>query len=485
MDQITLHWTAQSSAPFASMPRPIGGLMVTITPRKKIVEHNGVSVLMRPARGETDNNGVLVTMPLATEGIKIPDVDSIWDVTVSGSQHVTAFTFPIAPFGKGAIQNLAKLADVPGKPEDSELDAWLDIAADVALSEEKAAQSAAKAKAEADRATNAPQGDKGEPGDKGAPGDKGEPGDKGDQGLPGNKGIPGDKGDQGLPGNKGLTGNTGAKGPNGDKGLTGNTGAPGSVGTAVPQVAFNSGAVDAAAFYNTSTFIAIRFAAPALNIGGGTWDVGTGEWTVPVTGRYHITANVRLIDGTPTRNFTLIAGTERVSAPEAATYYVSGGRAGMVYSRQVQLVAGQKVALMMWHDGASMTVHPNTTMAITLVGALSTPEPKTSWQDLPTTAGLTGILKVRATTSRVEFVASNVASTTATSYTFPIPASWRPSVTPGRGFTPFYDQNGVLIAAAGARIFGNDLIISCTATMANNSCRAWWEIDSLPTVNFS
>lgn len=200
MDQITLHWTAQSSAPFASMPRPIGGLMVTITPRKKIVEHNGVSVLMRPARGETDNNGVLATMPLATEGIKIPDVDVIWDVNVSGSQHVTAFTFPIHPFGKGADQLLAELETLPTKPEDSELGLWLDIAADVldsreaaekaiaevneadkraakALSEaSEAGKRAAKALAEAEAAIERAANTKGKPGDKGPKGQPGDPG---------------------------------------------------------------------------------------------------------------------------------------------------------------------------------------------------------------------------------------------------------------------------------------------------------------------
>ena len=434
MDQITLHWTAQSSAPFASMPRPIGGIMVTITPRKKIVEHNGVSVLMRPARGETDNNGVLVTMPLATDGINIPDVDSIWDVNVSGSQHVTAFTFPIHPFGKGADQQLAELETVPTKPEDSELGAWLDIAADVAVSRREADESADAAERWAREAETSaktpgpagPDGDKGPAGDKGPTGDKGATGDRGPVGL------------QGPVGNKGATGD---KGPAGDKGPTGNTGGPGPIGTAVPQVAFTTGAPDTTAFYGTSTFTAIRFAAPATgsNVGGGVWDIASGEWTVPITGRYLITANMRLIDGTPTRNLTLIAGTERASAPEAATYYVSGGRAGMVYTRQVQLTAGQKVALMLWHDGGAMTIHPNTTMSITLIGALQTQLPSTGIIDMTGSlpAGLNagyGANSVVMNREGNRVTAWGATQNTGTSYiVFALPLGYRQSATQGVG----------------------------------------------------
>lgn len=177
MDQILLEWSAKSSAAFTGQPKPIAGLAVTITPRQQVVEYEGVSVLLRVARGETDKFGTLVTMPLATEGVKIPDVPVIWDVSVFGSQHVTQFGFAIAPYGKGATQNLAVLADLPGKPEDSELGAWLDIAADVAASRSDAEALAYRAEAAAVRAEDVLAHEKGEKGD---PGPKGDKGDKGD-----------------------------------------------------------------------------------------------------------------------------------------------------------------------------------------------------------------------------------------------------------------------------------------------------------------
>ena len=224
-------------------------------------------------------------------------------------------------------------------------------------------------------------------------------------------------------------------------------------------------------------------AAASSNTGGGTWD-GT-EYTVPVTGEYLIVSNIRFTDSSAARE---IYHTVHVSAAESGGRWENigstGTRRGSQNIRRVNLTAGMKVRLAFYNAGTAVALNAGGNgFIITLIGALNQPEQRTPWQDLPLPGDMTGILRVRATSSRVDVVAINISSPSATVAQYPIPTSWRPMS--DRAAMPFYDVNGNQPAGALMRIFSSTLRVQTNSSMQNNSCRLSWEIDALPTVPFS
>ncbi|XP_077980974.1 complement C1q-like protein 2 [Glandiceps talaboti] len=118
-------------------------------------------------------------------------------------------------------------------------------------------------------------------------GPKGETGDRGERGFSGEPGFPGEHGRQGVVGPRGLKG---------DKGDIGRTVTPQKVAFSVAR---------STNFGPSQSVVTVPFQNAFTNI-GGHFNLGTGRFTCPVSGHYHININIHTRRNTGVGPFVIL-----------------------------------------------------------------------------------------------------------------------------------------------------------------------------------
>lgn len=171
----------------------------------------------------------------------------------------------------------------------------------------------------------------------------------------GPEGPQGPAGPVGPQGAKGDTGNTGPIGPTGPVGPTGPAGTitlPGGFDPVQFSIGYSGTAVPTLA---ASSFVTVTYgpATPSTNVGGGTFDTGTGIYTVPATGRYLILARVRAEDNMPARSVGVGVHYYLDDGPYFVWRTTGAPRDVLTYQRVDSFTAGTQLRTFIYSDGGT------------------------------------------------------------------------------------------------------------------------------------
>lgn len=111
-----------------------------------------------------------------------------------------------------------------------------------------------------------------------------------------------------------------------------------------------------------SSFVSYPLDVIATNIGGGSYNVSTFVYTVPVAGLYLCTGAIRITDNQAVRSVALGIGISNADAPSVLWDDMgilrSDGRSGRQYTRLATFAAGDQVRMFIYSGGITFPTNP-------------------------------------------------------------------------------------------------------------------------------
>jgi hypothetical protein len=104
-----------------------------------------------------------------------------------------------------------------------------------------------------------------------------------------------------------------------------------------------------------SSFVTVTYgpATPSTNVGGGTFDTGTGIYTVPATGRYLILARVRAEDNMTARSVGVGVHGSNADGPYFVWRTTGAPRDVLTYQRVDSFTAGTQLRTFIYSEGGT------------------------------------------------------------------------------------------------------------------------------------
>ena len=121
------------------------------------------------------------------------------------------------------------------------------------------------------------------------------------------------------------------------------------------QFSIGYNATEVATTLAASSFVTVTYgpATPSTNVGGGTFDTGTGIYTVPATGRYLILARVRAEDNMPARSVGVGVHGSNADGPYFVWRTTGAPRDVLTYQRVDSFTAGTQLRTFIYSEGGT------------------------------------------------------------------------------------------------------------------------------------
>ena len=121
------------------------------------------------------------------------------------------------------------------------------------------------------------------------------------------------------------------------------------------QFSIGYNATEVATTLAASSFVTVTYgpATPSTNVGGGTFDTGTGIYTVPATGRYLILARVRAEDNMTARSVGVGVHGSNADGPYFVWRTTGAPRDVLTYQRVDSFTAGTQLRTFIYSEGGT------------------------------------------------------------------------------------------------------------------------------------
>lgn len=121
------------------------------------------------------------------------------------------------------------------------------------------------------------------------------------------------------------------------------------------QFSIGYNATEAPTTLAASSFVTVTYgpATPSTNVGGGTFDTGTGIYTVPATGRYLILARVRAEDSMTARSVGVGVHGYLDDGPYFVWRTTGAPRDVLTYQRVDSFTAGTQLRTFIYSEGGT------------------------------------------------------------------------------------------------------------------------------------
>lgn len=121
------------------------------------------------------------------------------------------------------------------------------------------------------------------------------------------------------------------------------------------QFSIGYNATEAPTTLAASSFVTVTYgpATPSTNVGGGTFDTGTGIYTVPATGRYLILARVRAEDNMTARSVGVGVHGSNADGPYFVWRTTGAPRDVLTYQRVDSFTAGTQLRTFIYSEGGT------------------------------------------------------------------------------------------------------------------------------------